>query len=152
MRKCAANRRQGDNPADTNVYWQFESSDAMQAQSRRRAFSQFLREHGTPDSDYCAAEMIYGELVANVVRHAPGSIRVRVEWGGAAPTLHVHDRGAGFRWEPALPNDPFVESSRGLYIVQRLSSDVRVRPSRDNGTRVSALLPIRRRLSREVLR
>lgn len=128
------------------LLWEFESADAMAAQSRRREFALFLRRHGTLDSDYEAAEVIFGELVANVVRHAPGSIWIRLEWRTACPTLHVHDRGAGFSWQPALPHDPLTESKRGLFIVQKLSSGVKVHRSADDGTHVSVVLPVARRV------
>ncbi len=114
----------------------------MAAPAQRRDFAAFLRRYGTPESDYDAAEVIFGELVANVVRHAPGSIRVRVEWTSAAPTLHVSDCGGGFTWSPDLPHDPFSECQRGLYIVQSLSSDVRVRGRAGEGTCVSVTLRV----------
>lgn len=118
----------------------------MAAQSRRRDFATFLRRHGTHDSDYEAAEVIFGELVANVVRHAPGAIWIRVEWCTGHPTLHVRDRGEGFSWQPSLPRDPLNESKRGLFIIQKLSADVRVQRSREDGsTRVSVVLPVARR-------
>lgn len=138
----------GDDAADTTtpLYWEFASPDARTAPSRRSEFSNFLRQYGTHGSDFSAAELIFGELVANVVRHAPGKIRIRVEWNDVAPTLHVDDGGHGFRWQPYLPRDPLAEFKRGLFIVQKLSGDVRVHASQLSGARVSVVLPVERRV------
>ena len=43
--------------------------------------------------DVAAAELIGGELIGNVVRHAPGAIDVAVDCEGEAVRLYVQDTG-----------------------------------------------------------
>jgi anti-sigma regulatory factor (Ser/Thr protein kinase) len=95
-----------------------------------------------PKCDVDAAELIFGELVANVVRHAHGAVEVRLELAGRAPVLVVRDHGPGLRWVPrGGSQDPLAECGRGLAIVRRLSRDLAVRPARGGGTVVRAVLP-----------
>ena len=47
-------------------------------------------------SDLKAAELIFGELTANVAQHAGGRIDVALEWRDGIAVLHVIDRGEGF--------------------------------------------------------
>ncbi len=138
-------QRLGGSRPDSALYWEFHAEEAIAAHARRRDFIGFLRQHGTAESDYQAAEIIFGELVANVIRHAPGPITVRVEWRTGLPTLLVVDKGRGFSWNPVLPRDPLDESQRGLFIVQTLSADVHVAQMSGGGSGVTAVLPVVRR-------
>src|SRR5580692_7960809 len=54
--------------------WQFQADDARLALSVRREFLAFLRESCTTTSDCEAALLVFGELIANVILHAPGPI------------------------------------------------------------------------------
>jgi anti-sigma regulatory factor (Ser/Thr protein kinase) len=115
----------------------------MNARHLRREFMALLRAHGTGDFD--AAELVYGELVGNAVRHAPGRILVRLLWDDDGPTLLVHDEGESFRPKTArLPDDPLAESGRGLYIVNALALDFRIEDVVGDGNQVLARLPVRR--------
>ena len=125
-------------------HWTFDALDAARAQGARAAFVAHLREEGAPKSDYAAAEVIFGELVSNVVRYAPGPIDIDLEWNDDAPTLHVLDRGPYFTIAPLLPNDTFSESGRGLFIVQALGEGLQVTPLPRRGNHVSVRLPVRR--------
>ncbi len=127
------------------AHWSFDGSDAMAAHGARASFVRALRDAGTPDSDFGAAELIFGELVGNVVRHAPGRIEIDLVWSGEAPVLHVLDRGASFDLAAVLPTDVMQESGRGLFLVELLGEGFAVDalPRRGNHARVT--LPIRRR-------
>ena len=94
--------------------------------------------------DLEAAELIFGELIGNVVRHAPGPIDVQLSWGGNYPVLHVTDRGRGFIRNPSLPVDPLSESGRGLYIIALLARDVRVERIPGYGNHVAVELNVPR--------
>jgi anti-sigma regulatory factor (Ser/Thr protein kinase) len=82
-----------------------------------------------PDID--AAELVYGELISNVVRHTPGPARV---WYDAFPdcvVLNVEDAAPPFYTNGALsghgsPPDASAEGGRGLYIVRALSENVAI--------------------------
>lgn len=124
--------------------WAFESPDAQHAVAERGSFVLHLRErsHG-PASDLDAAQLIFGELVANVVRHAPGPIRIEVEWtADRRARLMVRDSGPGFEARFSGPEHPLDESGRGLFIVAALAESIAV-DCDATGTTVTAILPVR---------
>jgi anti-sigma regulatory factor (Ser/Thr protein kinase) len=126
-------------------HWSFDARDASRAQGARASFVRHLQEQGDAQSDFAAAEVIFGELTGNVVRYAPGPIDIDLEWAEEEPVLHVLDRGTPFSFAPVLPRDPFSENGRGLFIVQTLGKHLRVQPMPHRGNHVSITLPVRRR-------
>jgi anti-sigma regulatory factor (Ser/Thr protein kinase) len=122
--------------------WQFRAADATLALSARHEFVDTLLATCTPESDCKSAEIAFGELVANVVRHAPGPIEITVQSDAhGLVTLDVCDSGEGFVLTYSLPAIPYSESGRGLYIVAQLCTDLSsVRLA--NGNKVSAVLPV----------
>lgn len=129
-------------PYSRSVLWSFQSGDARKAENVRQHFLTFLHTFAACDSDFAAAELIFGELIANVVRYAPGRVAITVEWHDSSPVLHVEDHGGGFEPTFSLPEDPFSENGRGLFLVQALSKRVDVASDRDRGTKVSVVLPV----------
>jgi hypothetical protein len=127
------------------THWAFESADALAAQSVRSSFVAALAREASEDSDLGAAELIFGELIGNVVRYAPGAIDIDLEWIGAVPVLHVLDRGGGFDLRSTLPEDVMSERGRGLYIVSVLGTDLRADRLPGRGNHVRVVLPVRRR-------
>lgn len=127
-----------------NVRWAFQADDASAAHDARNALLTYLRARGTQDSDFSAAELIFGELVGNVVKHAPGPITIELIWDGETPTLRVGDRGPGFDLRPALPEDLMSECGRGLFLASAFATDLRVTRVPEGGSRVCATLPVRR--------
>jgi PAS domain S-box-containing protein len=127
------------------THWAFESVDALAAQSVRSSFVAALAREAADDSDLAAAELIFGELIGNVVRYAPGPIDIDLEWIGAVPVLHVLDRGGGFDLRSTLPEDVMSERGRGLYIVSVLGTDLRADKLPGRGNHVRVVLPVRRR-------
>jgi len=120
--------------------WAFDAENAQAAHDTRSEFMNHLRERAPADADFAAAELVFGELIGNVVRHAPGPIEVHVEWSGRQPVLHVIDRGRGFLRDPALPPDLLSEGGRGLYIVSQLTHGFRVERIAGYGNHVAAVL------------
>lgn len=106
--------------------WAYSSEDAQIAAHARRDFVDYLRETGADDAFVTRAELVFGELLGNVVRHAPGPVEIALFRRGDRWTLHVIDSGDPFEPENRLPNDPLSERGRGLFIVQHLAADVRV--------------------------
>jgi PAS domain S-box-containing protein len=127
------------------THWSFESVDAVAAQSVRSSFVAALAREASEDADLGAAELIFGELIGNVVRYAAGPIDIDLEWIGPVPVLHVLDRGGGFDLHSTLPEDIMSERGRGLYIVSVLGSDLRADRLPGRGNHVRVVLPIRRR-------
>ncbi|MEA2786211.1 MAG: hypothetical protein QOF71_2315 [Candidatus Eremiobacteraeota bacterium] len=106
--------------------WVFRADDARSAEDARAGFIAFLRTRGVPDANYAAAELVFGELIGNVVRHAPGPITVEVDWNAKDPILHVIDRGPAYGARAKLPDDMMSESGRGLFLISVLGEDFSV--------------------------
>lgn len=125
------------------VVWKVED-EAERVLRQRRAFGECLTSLAEPPSDVEAAELIYGELVANTVRYANGAVEVRLELvDHHPPVLVVRDHGPGLRCRPVNPRrDPYAESGRGLGIVELLARDVAVDDAEGGGTVVRAVLPV----------
>ncbi len=121
--------------------WQFHADDACTALSARRAFMRFLRRSCAGQSDFEAAEVVFGELIANAIRHAPGPIDITVH-SDAQGVVHldVLDTGPGFTLAPSLPPCR-SESGRGLYIASRLCPHVSATCAA-RGSTVSVVLPV----------
>jgi anti-sigma regulatory factor (Ser/Thr protein kinase) len=120
--------------------WKFPSKDARTAVDARTQFVEFLRSIGSEDELVYKAELVFGELLGNVVRHAPGPVEISFDLGSDAAILHVVDSGPEFPATQAhLPDDVLSELGRGLFIVQQLASNVRVEriPYRGNHTIVT---------------
>ena len=128
-----------------DTHWSFESQDALAAQSARSSFVAALARDASPDSDLAAAEVIFGELIGNVVRYAQGPIDIDLEWTKTAPVLHVLDRGGGFDLRSTLPDDVMSEHGRGLYIVSVLGYGLHADRLPGRGNHVRVTLPVRRR-------
>ncbi|MBV9646120.1 MAG: SpoIIE family protein phosphatase, partial [Candidatus Eremiobacteraeota bacterium] len=126
-----------------SVVWTFDADDAGSAQRARKEFIAQLREDASADSDFAAAELIFGELVGNVVRHAPGAIDIALEWRDGLALLHVIDRGPGFSAKHALRVDPMSEDGRGLWLVHLLGKGLRVERLPYFGNHVRVALPVR---------
>ncbi|HTJ26310.1 MAG TPA: ATP-binding protein [Candidatus Limnocylindria bacterium] len=124
--------------------WSLVRSDAAEALHARDAIKSFLREQADPSSDLDAVEVIVGELVANVIRHAPGPIGIYVAWEDEGATLIVADRGRGIPTLRSVPTDT-SERGRGLFLVEALSRGVSISATPGNGSRVIVDLPVQRR-------
>ena len=125
------------------IVWKVED-EAERVLRERRAFRDCLTSIAQPPSDVDAAELIYGELVANTVRYARGEVQAYLELDdGDPPVLVVRDHGPGLRVQPWTPRrDPYAESGRGLGIVELLAHDVAVGTADGGGTVVRATLPV----------
>ncbi|HZZ64676.1 MAG TPA: SpoIIE family protein phosphatase [Candidatus Baltobacteraceae bacterium] len=131
---------------EPTVRWAFDAENARAAQDARTQFVRYLRANGTDPEDIGMAELIFGELVGNVVRHSPGPIDINLDWSNDRPVLHVLDRGPEFVLTRALPEDVLSESGRGLFIVKALSGDIRVEHISGYGNHVVVELPLRRKV------
>jgi anti-sigma regulatory factor (Ser/Thr protein kinase) len=124
----------------TTAIWSFSADAPNDARGRRRAYLAHLRARCSPDSDLEAAEIIYGELIGNVIRHARGPIRVAVEWEAGWAMLRVRDAGPGFRNDFRRPPET-SESGRGLFMVRDLARTLEI-VCDENGCEVRAVLPV----------
>ncbi|HEY4433310.1 MAG TPA: ATP-binding protein, partial [Candidatus Cybelea sp.] len=121
--------------------WTFAAEDARAAVDARAQFVQFLHQAGHDDDLVDRTELIFGELLGNVVRHAPGPVEVSFDVDGQSATLHIIDSGSAFSLTQAhLPDDEFAELGRGLFIVQQLAADMRVKHIPNCGNHISVTL------------
>jgi len=131
--------------ADQNgpLRWAFDTKNSGKAHAARHRFVNVLRGAGVRARHLDAAEHVFGELLGNVVRYAPGPIEIIFDWNhGTAPVLHVLDRGPGFAFTPKLPLDVLSERGRGLFIVWTLAEDFNVTPRHDGGAHARAVLGV----------
>jgi anti-sigma regulatory factor (Ser/Thr protein kinase) len=127
---------------ERTIVWE-ASGEATRVLRARREFRDRLVQMTTSQAEVEACELIFGELVANTVRYAPGNIEVRLELAAGERILVVRDYGPGLRVAPWPPRrDPMAESGRGLAIVELLARSLAVENCADGGTRVSATLPV----------
>ncbi|HTX03045.1 MAG TPA: SpoIIE family protein phosphatase [Candidatus Acidoferrales bacterium] len=124
--------------------WRFHAEHARAANDARRTFVDHLRSEAAESSEIDAAEVIFGELVANVVRHAPGAIDVALEWIDGLAVLHVTDRGNGFEYEPRRRANIYMEAGRGLWLIEQFGGTVDVERIAGYGTHVRVVLPVER--------
>ena len=116
--------------------------DAALAELRRRV-AEYLRRHGTDDSDLAAAELVVSELLSNVKRHAGPAGWVSVSWSGETAVLSVVDLGPGFDLRAELPGLDAI-GGRGLFIVSQLGQQLQAIPRPAGGSVVSVELPVKR--------
>ncbi|HEY4440955.1 MAG TPA: SpoIIE family protein phosphatase [Candidatus Elarobacter sp.] len=132
-------------PSAVQKSWTFDARDADSARSARVSFVEMLRDAGVATNDVFASELIFGELLGNVARHAPGQIAIALEWdAGSAPVLHVLDDGPGFTVVPRLPSDTLSERGRGLFLVWSLAEEFNVTRRDGTGSHARAVLPATR--------
>jgi serine phosphatase RsbU (regulator of sigma subunit)/anti-sigma regulatory factor (Ser/Thr protein kinase) len=131
-------------PAAPPPSWVFRADDARSAEDARAGFVAFLKSRGVPDANYAAAELVFGELIGNVVRHAPGPITVELDWSDRDPILHVIDRGAAYDVRAQLPDDIMSENGRGLFLISVLGADFSVTPLPGYGNHARVQLRIER--------
>jgi serine phosphatase RsbU (regulator of sigma subunit)/anti-sigma regulatory factor (Ser/Thr protein kinase)/CHASE3 domain sensor protein len=126
--------------------WHFDTCDLETAQRARALFASLLAAAGVLEEDVFTAELIFGELLSNAVRYAPGTVDVVLDWHGASTAIvHFLDRGPGFVVIPRLPSDLLSERGRGLFLVWSLSHDFNVTKRTDGGSHVRVVLTPRRK-------
>lgn len=130
-------------PAWDARHWRL-AADARDALRLRCAFRDYLVVHGHPGSDFHAAEVVYGELLANCAHHAPGPVRVEFGWDDGV--LSVTDGSDRLRTWPFSPDDCAAETTHHAYaLLSGLGRRVHLAREPGGGTRASVTLPVRHR-------
>lgn len=118
--------------------WRFSTSDARTGANVRREIGGLIAAWTGREDARFGAELTFGELIANALRHAPGSVHVTVSSDAEGnATLVVEDSGSGFALKERRP-DPYAESGRGLMLVRGVADRLTIEPALGGGTRVSA--------------
>jgi serine phosphatase RsbU (regulator of sigma subunit)/anti-sigma regulatory factor (Ser/Thr protein kinase) len=121
--------------------WQFDVRDGSAAAQARNELVGSLEAHGFSLQACANAELAFGELIGNVVRHARGTdVTVAVNHSGTATVLHVIDGGSGFRHTSRLPQDLYAENGRGLFLISALTDDFTVSERPEGGSHARAVL------------
>ncbi len=141
MRFDADEKRTKDETFNTTACrWAFDTADADAGHNARYAFVGAVRECGLQAEALDAAELVFGELLGNVVRYAAGPIEIIFDRSESTLVLHFLDRGPGFTLMPRLPSDLLSERGRGLYIVWALADDFNVTERHDGGSHARAVI------------
>ncbi|MFN2461456.1 MAG: ATP-binding protein [Candidatus Velthaea sp.] len=122
--------------------WSFDAADAGAAYATRAEFRSLLRDGTTGDSDIFAADVVYGELVGNAVRHAGGRIDISLVWLEQGAALRVRDHGRGFLLTTLKCAGPEEEAGRGLHLASHFSDMVHVARTPTGGAELTVVLPI----------
>lgn len=130
--------------------WYFDARDSSALTALRKEFREYLVRHANEDSDLNGAEVTFSELITNAVRHAPGPAWIHLDWSDRQPIVEVHDLGPGFELRPRLPDDPFADGGRGLFIVNHLAEELAVASKAAGGSKVTVKLPVTRPVERNL--
>jgi len=122
--------------------WHLDASDPVAATVLRKTFTASLPHAGFSADNLADAELVFGELIGNVVRHAGTNYHadIVVDHSGPRTVLHVLDNGAGFRYVSRLAPDPYSEHGRGLFLIAAMTADFVVDQRPDGGSHARAVL------------
>lgn len=137
----ALNRACGS--VDRIVSWSLDAVDALEGRRVRRAFGQALQILGYTDEARFCAELAFGEMLGNAVRHAGGRIEIVLDGTGPEAVVHVLDQEHGFAANVEVPDDAWAESGRGLRLIRLMTDDFTVAGRPGGGSDVCAVLPQR---------
>ena len=117
-------------PADR---WTFDSADWQAVKTARRQFAAQMEARGSNAADVRSAELIFGELVADVAQHAPGTMQAALAYRDTGPELHLIYRDDGLA---------SAEQQQRLWLVGRLGAQLKLETLPGYGTHVTASLPL----------
>jgi len=120
----------------------FDVRDAEAAHRARAVLIATLTTRGFPPIEKLNAELVFSELIGNVLRHANTGVEVEVaiDCSGPQTILHVLDRGPGYSHVSRLPSDSLSESGRGVFLVAQMTDDFTVSERPGGGGHVRAVL------------
>lgn len=122
-------------------HWRFDPR-ASDASDRVRSEIRHALEAREREDAIVRLDIIYAEIVSNAIRHAPGTLELRVECdaNGGDVLLHVMDRGPGYHVNSKLPPDIFSETGRGLFIISMHADHFIVEQRTGGGSHAQILL------------
>ena len=126
---------------ERDARWRFDARDSGAARAARHEFVALLAGRGATDGDTGLTELVFSELLGNVVRHCSMDVEFALDLSADVPILHALDRGPGFTYNARLPKDIMSDSGRGLFIVRSLVSDLNITRRTDGGSHARAVLP-----------
>ncbi|MDQ6780642.1 MAG: MASE1 domain-containing protein [Candidatus Eremiobacteraeota bacterium] len=128
-------------PPEVHKHWAFRSSDGYSAHVSRHDLMAFIRHFISSEEDLFRTELIIGEILANIVEHAPGLVHVDIRWQSDHAVMTVRDSGPGLRYNPGLPQEALTERGRGLFLIGMMADAVQVQSQAEGGTIMTVVLP-----------
>lgn len=110
--------------------WQLDSGDYQAARKARLEFGERFLEWCADERARADAELLFGELVSNAVRHAKSKVNVAAVIGEVA-VLRVADDGSGFSSDRVKPQPYDAAGGRGLYIATTIARELKVEQIED---------------------
>jgi len=138
--------------SERDARWAFAVGDQLAARHARHEIVAVLRDRGANDADTGLTELVFSELLGNVVRHCSEEVEFALDLSGDVPIMHVLDRGPGFTYNARLPKDIMSDSGRGLFIVRSLIGDLNITRRSDGGSHARAVMPFSIRTRHPVAR
>jgi anti-sigma regulatory factor (Ser/Thr protein kinase)/GAF domain-containing protein len=132
--------------------WRFPVDDAAAGTRARHEFAAALEAAGFGADEIGSAQLVFGELLGNAIRHGRGSIQASLTWAEGNPIVHVLDEGPGYRSGAAHLPPRLSESGRGLFIVGSIAEDFSVVRRAGGGSHARAVLPATRPARRREVR
>jgi anti-sigma regulatory factor (Ser/Thr protein kinase) len=121
--------------------WNLAAGDHAGASRARREFARAILDINGSSAGHAAAELVFGELVHNAVRHAAHYVKAELVVAGDV-RLRIEDDGPCFLL-PHPPAEPNAESGRGLAIVATMTEGLSVKHADSGCCIVTARLPLR---------
>ncbi len=133
--------------------WAFRRLDRVILRRVCAEFEAVLEAHGVRASDMYSARSILGELLANIVQHAPGPFCLEFEWDDECPELRLYDSGPGFAEceEFAKPDDSMSMTGRGLFLIAEASQRFVMVPRASGGLMTTVVLHVHRKAEQREL-
>ena len=123
--------------------WRFDVGDPAAAYAiRRDLLASIARISDATPEELNACELIFGELIGNAVRYAPGPLSISMSAEDSKVLLHLIDEGPGFDYHGTLPADPWCESGRGLFLIGQLGRGITVSRLPGYGSYVRVQMPV----------
>lgn len=118
--------------------WRFDPVWPELSLRVREELRQEVAACGVDEARLLDIDLIFAEVVANLIRYAPGIAEMIIERHGGNVVLHVLDKGPGFTFTPRLPADLFSQFGRGLFLIAHFSKafSVERRPGRGSHARI----------------
>jgi anti-sigma regulatory factor (Ser/Thr protein kinase) len=126
---------------ERDARWVFAVADQRAAREARRDIVAVLHDRGATDAETGLTELVFSELLGNVVRHCSTEVEFALDISGDVPILHALDGGPGFTYNARLPKDIMSDSGRGLFIIRSLISDLNITRRTDGGSHARAVMP-----------
>ena len=125
---------------ERDARWAFSVKDSTAAAEARQGIVAVLQRYGATEAEAITSELVFSELLGNVIRYTSDDVEFALDICGDAPVLHALDRGPGFTFSARLPMDMLSEGGRGLFIVRSLTHDLNVTRRTDGGSHARAVL------------